>query len=171
VSRGGWSASGPRAGTFVYRAAGLFGFWLLLTGAAPADLVAGAVAAVLATWASLRLLPPRGRRPQLAAAARLSGRFLLQSIVAGVDIARRALDPRLPLRPGIVLYRLRIQPGPARSAFSTLASLVPGTLPCGSEGTNTLLVHCLDTADPVAEQLAVEESLLRRAVGEMRDDG
>ncbi|HTY78232.1 MAG TPA: Na+/H+ antiporter subunit E [Candidatus Bathyarchaeia archaeon] len=162
---------GTRAAAAIWRGAGLFTFWLLLTGAAPADLAAGALAAALATGASLRLLPPRGRRPQLAAAAQLCGRFLVQSVVAGADVAWRALDPRLPVRPGVVRYRLRVQPGPARHVFSTLASLVPGTLPCGSEGTNTLLVHCLDVASPVAEQLAVEESLLRRAVGETRDDG
>lgn len=155
----------------ISRAAGFFGFWVLLGGVAPADLVAGVVAALLATWASLRLLPPRGRRPQLTAAARLTGRFLLQSVVAGADIAWRALHPRLPLRPGLVRYRTRIAPGPPRTAFCTLASLVPGTLPCGSEGTGTLLVHCLDVASPSAEELAIEESLLRQALGETRDDG
>jgi len=31
--------------------------------------------------------------------------FLRQSIVAGIDVAQRALDPRLPLRPGFVVYQ------------------------------------------------------------------
>lgn len=171
MSRDGQHAPLSRASSVVWRAAGFFGFWVLLAGAAPADLAAGAVAALLATWASLRLLPPRGRRPQLTAAARLTGRFLVQSVIAGADVAWRALDPRLPLRPGLVRYRVRVKSGPARNAFATLASLVPGTLPCGSEGASTLLVHCLDVQNPVTAELELEESLLRQAVGETSHDG
>ncbi len=43
--------------TAIFRAAGFFGFWLVLTRGEPADLAAGAVAAVAATWTSLRLMP------------------------------------------------------------------------------------------------------------------
>ena len=45
------------AGSAISRAAGFFCFWLVLTGADAGDLVAGLVAAVAATWASLRLMP------------------------------------------------------------------------------------------------------------------
>jgi multicomponent Na+:H+ antiporter subunit E len=38
---------------------------------------------------------------------RLVGRFLWQSVVAGVDIARRVFDPRLPLNTGFVVYPVR----------------------------------------------------------------
>ena len=41
----------------IFRAAGYFGFWLVLTDADSADVAAGLVAAVAATWASLRLMP------------------------------------------------------------------------------------------------------------------
>ena len=44
-------------GSAISRAAGFFGFWLVLTGADAGDLAAGLVAAVAATWASLRLMP------------------------------------------------------------------------------------------------------------------
>jgi len=44
-------------GSAVSRAAGFFGFWLVLAGADAGDLAAGLVAAVAATWASLRLMP------------------------------------------------------------------------------------------------------------------
>jgi multicomponent Na+:H+ antiporter subunit E len=64
--------------------------------------------------------------------------------MAGVDVARRALDPRLPLRPGFVTYAPRLPPGGARDAFCALASLMPGTLPADTNEDGTLLVHCLD---------------------------
>jgi multicomponent Na+:H+ antiporter subunit E len=96
-------------------------------------------------------------------------RFLCQSVVAGVDVARRALDPRLPLNPGFVLYAVRLPPGPRRNTFTALMSLLPGTVPTGSaEG--GLLIHCLDVGQPVAAQLAEEEALFARVVEDLQGD-
>jgi hypothetical protein len=71
----------------------------VLAGADVADLPAAVVAVLAATWASLRLLPPSGYRASVLGLARLAGRFLGESVVAGLDVAKRALDPRLPMRP------------------------------------------------------------------------
>jgi multicomponent Na+:H+ antiporter subunit E len=131
----------------------------------------GALAAVIAAGASLRLLPAGQWSIRPFALAELALRFLRQSIVAGIDVARRALDPRLPLRPGFVVHRTRLPPGPMRNAFCTMTSLLPGTLPCGSDGSHGLVIHCLDIAQPVAEQLAREEALLMRALGWTHGNG
>jgi multicomponent Na+:H+ antiporter subunit E len=97
--------------------------------------------------------------------------FLRQSVVAGADVAWRALDPQLPLRPGFVLYPVALSPGPERNMFTTLMSLLPGTVPTGSDEKGGLLIHCLDVEQPVVAQLAVEEALFVRAVGGNRRDG
>ena len=145
------------------------GVWTVWIGAAAADLAAGLAAAAAAAWASLHLVPPvSGVRPLLLLA--LAPRFLWQSVVAGVDVARRALDPRLPLRPGFVGYRPALEPGLARNAFAALTSLLPGTVPARDDG-QTLLYHCLDLDQPVAAQLAAEELRLARALGGAREDG
>jgi len=144
--------------------------WLALSRARVSDLPAGAVAVIAATWISLHLQPPGGARPRPLALARLAVRFLRQSVVAGVDVAWRALHPRLPLRPGVVSDPVRLPPGSARSTFCTLTSLLPGTVPVGSDGSGALLVHCLDVGQPVVEQLAVEEALLTEAMGWGRGD-
>jgi multicomponent Na+:H+ antiporter subunit E len=133
----------------------------VLAGSEPVDLPAGAVAVAAATWTSLRLLPPGRSRRSPAAMARLALRFLCQSIIASADVAWRALDPRLPLRPGFVPYPVRLSPGTARNAFATLTSLLPGTVPTGEED-GQLVYHCLDIGQPVASQLAVEEAALSR---------
>jgi multicomponent Na+:H+ antiporter subunit E len=155
----------------VVRAVGFLVVWIVLTGGNPADLGAGAVAALAATWASLRLLPPSTSRMQLSAFARLVLRFLRQSVVAGVDVARRALDPRLPLHPGFVVYPLGLPRGPARHVFTTLMSLLPGTVPTGADARSQLLVHCLDSEQPVAAQLAAEEAVFARVIAEAPSDG
>jgi multicomponent Na+:H+ antiporter subunit E len=168
VSRFG-IAPGPSALPAVRRAAGFLVLWLVLAGVDPADLPAAILAVAAATWTSLRLLPPGDARPLPLALARLVLRFVYQSVVAGVDIARRALDPRLPLQPGFVVYPARLPPGPGLNAFCTLTSLAPGTLPVGSDERGAIVIHCLDVGQPVAAHLAADEALFTRALGGRRD--
>jgi multicomponent Na+:H+ antiporter subunit E len=150
-------AAGSVAVRACARAAGFLVLWLVLAGVEIADLPAAAVAVVAATWASLHLLPPGSSRLSPSALARLTLRFAYQSVAAGADVAWRALDPRLPLRPGFVRY-------PARNAFTTLTSLLPGTVPAGAESGH-IVYHCLDVDQPVMSQLAAEEAALARALG------
>ncbi len=157
-------------GSAMSRSIGFFGFWLVLTGADPGDLLAGLVAAVAATWASLRLMPaqPWSLRPIKLAGYVLH--FLRQSITAGIDVAWRALDPRMSLQPGFVVYQAQLPPGTTRETFCAIMSLMPGTLPCGPTDGNALTIHCLDVTQPVAEQLAAEEVLyLQTLRGATRD--
>jgi multicomponent Na+:H+ antiporter subunit E len=97
--------------------------------------------------------------------AALAQHFVRQSVVAGTEVAWRALNPRLQMRPGFVVYPLHLPPGGARSAFCALSSLLPGTLPTGTDENGGLLVHCLDVEQPVAANLAAEETLFIRALG------
>ncbi len=156
---------GPNVGSWISRAAGFFAFWLALTGGDLSDLAAGVVAAIAATWASLRLMPAEqwGLRP--IRIARYLLHFLHQSIAAGTDVALRALDPRLPLRPGFVVYHAHLPPGTKRNAFCAIMSLLPGTLPCGAAEDQGLAIHCLDVTEPVIEQLSREETLCVQAFG------
>jgi multicomponent Na+:H+ antiporter subunit E len=137
---------------------------VVLIGASPNDLAVGVLASAAATWTSLRLLPPGPRRVRLMAVLLLIPRFLWKSVVAGWDVARRALVPRLPLRTGFVGYPARFRSPLARNAFASYSSLLPGTLPVEDDG-ETLLYHCLDIDQPVAAELASEETVLAQALG------
>jgi len=139
------------------RGALLFGLWMvLLQSVKPADLVMGAVAAAAATWASLRLMPPESGRVRLLRLVALAPRFLWGSLLGGIDVARRAFAPSLPLRTGFVDYTTGFPRGHARNLFATITSLMPGTLPCG-EGERTIEYHCLDVGQPVAAQMTEDE--------------
>ena len=153
------------------RAAIFFVFWLILSGTKPADFVVGALTAIAATWVSLLLLPAGQWRLNPVALTRLVLRFPLQSITAGIDVAWRAFARRPPLRPGFVVYRSRLPSGATRNAFTTLTSLLPGTLPCGADERGDLVIHCLDVDQPVLEQLGAEEVLLLEVLGGGRSDG
>ena len=147
------------------RAAFFLAFWLMISGWALADLPVGLAAVIGATWVSLRFLPPIGPRYRLGSIASLVVSFLRQSAVSGTDVAWRALSPSLKLEPGLVACPLRLPAGNKRSAFCALSSLMPGTLPTGTDEQGALLVHCLDTRQPVAANLAAAERLFIRAFG------
>ncbi len=147
------------------RAAVFLGFWLMISGRNTADLPVGLAAVAAATWTSLRLLPAGRLRPRPVFLAALALRFVRQSVVSGAKVAWRALNPRLQLRPGFVIYPSHLSPGGARSAFCALSSLLPGTLPTGTDENGALLVHCLDVDQPITANLAAEESLFIRVLG------
>lgn len=142
----------------------LLAFWLVLTGFSGADLIAGLATATLTGWISLRLVPPGTLRVRLTGLARLAGRFVRQSLVAGWDVARRALSPRLPLSPGLLAYKPRQPGGLARDGFTALSSLLPGTVPVGAQAAGEVIYHCLDLTQPVAAQLAADEAVYAAAV-------
>jgi multicomponent Na+:H+ antiporter subunit E len=138
--------------------------WVVLIGASPSDLAVGVLASAAASWTSLTLLPPGPARVRMTALLSLIPRFLWKSVVAGWDVTRRALDPDLPLRTGFVAYPARFRSRLVRNAFASYTSLLPGTLPIEDDG-ETLLYHCLDIEQPVAAELATEETALAQAVG------
>jgi multicomponent Na+:H+ antiporter subunit E len=135
----------------------------VLAGADLGDIPAAAAAVAAATWTSLRLLEPNASRRSPLAIVQLVLLFLYHSVVAGADVARRALDPRLLLCPGFVAYPTRLAPGMRRNVFTTLTSLLPGTVPTGEEN-GQLVYHCLDVEQPVVTELAAEEAALVRAL-------
>jgi multicomponent Na+:H+ antiporter subunit E len=148
-----WSKA--RAGTV--RALLFFVLWLVIDQSAkPANLMFGVVATAGATWASLWLLPPDTGRVRLFTLLLLLPRFMWNSLVAGVDVAKRAFSPSLPLNPGFVDYPAGLPRGSARNAFELISSLLPGSVPT-DETETTIEYHCLDLKQPVVEQLAVEE--------------
>lgn len=136
--------------------------WVLLMGGLH-QLAFGAATAALAAWCSLRLRADGQMELRPLGVMAMVPRFLWQSLVAGVDVARRAFDPRLPLNPGLVVYRPQLPPGSARSLFTGYTSLLPGTVPCG-DGDGGVVYHCLDISQPIVDQLAAEEARLSRAI-------
>ena len=147
------------------RAVLFLAFWLMIAGYKPADLPVGLITAAAATWASLRLLPPVKVQLRLLSMATFVLHFLRQSVSSGIEVAWRAFSPRLSLDPGFVVYPCRLRSAGSRSAFCAVSSLLPGTLPTGSDENGALLVHCLDISQPVAANLAAEEALFSRAIG------
>lgn len=137
--------------------------WVVLTAGANEGLWPGVVAAVGGTWVSLVLLPPDKPVKVLALMRMLPG-FIWRSLLGGVDVAWRALHPRMPLKPGWLLLPTALPEGGPRVALGGEFSLLPGTLVAGTRD-GMLLVHCLDVDQPVERAVRREEDEIGAAIG------
>jgi multicomponent Na+:H+ antiporter subunit E len=127
----------------VGRAALFVLLWLVLTEGDVRSPVLALLLIGASVALSLRMVPPVESSWRPLAAVRLGTFFLRESLHGGVDVALRALDPRLPIDPLIVDHRIRLPDGPARVLFVASVSLLPGTLSTRVDGA-TLRVHLLD---------------------------
>lgn len=150
------------------RTLGYFTLWIVLGPRGPADLAVGLAAALAAAALSLWLLPTGENRVSFPGAVRFAARFLRQSAVSGIEVARRVFSRDMALQPGVISADTRMTPGLARDTFRAVASLQPGTLPlpaqAGEEQAGRLLVHTLDTRAEIAEMLATDEAALRHVL-------
>lgn len=163
--------NGETGRVLTLRALWYFALWIVVDQSMkPANLLVGVLASAAATWASWTLLPPANGRVRIGALLLLLPRFLWQSLVAGIDVARRAFALGTPLQPGFVDYPIGLPPGFARNAFEIIASLMPGSVP-SDEARGTIEFHCLDVRQPVVEQLAAEERAYAGALQPGRRDG
>jgi len=148
-----------------------FALWAVLTLGRGSDLAIGVFAAMAACWVSVSLLPAGSAHPSLLPMLTFILHFFHQSVVAGLDVAKRAVDPRLPICPGYIQFPCSLSAGPTRSAFCAFSSLLPGTVPVKSDADGNILVHCLDTRQAVADQLREDVRLFRKAIGAAQIDG
>jgi len=156
--------------TLAGRTIGFFLIWLALIGTAAKDMPFGLLAAAAATWASDRLWPPDSKLSATGLLLFLL-RFLAQSVIAGLDIARRAMAPRIRMKPGLVDYRATIPAGLAQGALCAVMSLQPGKLPVSCRAGGEMRVHCLDADAPVTAELAADEAAFLRVLQGGRDHG
>ena len=137
--------------------------WLIVANLKFADLPVGIVASALALWISLRLVPRQPLSLRFVPLARFTFRLLSCSMLAGVDVARRALLPRLDLLPGFVTSPLTLQSGVTRDVFLLYQSLQPGTLPTGVDD-DRVQIHCLDIGEAIIEAIEADEVLFKRSI-------
>lgn len=131
--------------------------WFVVTEADISALLIGIPVAFGAAALSVALHPKPITGMHLPGAVRFGSFFAVQSVLGGVDVALRALGPRLRLEPAIFTYPLRLGGSFPRVFFINTISMLPGTLSSRLTG-ETVEVHVLDASKAVLEDLArVEE--------------
>ncbi len=149
-----YSGQWPR---FLFRALIFALVWWLLTEGQAGSWWIGVPAVLLATIVSMQMLPRVAIR--LSGLWRLVPYFLYHSLLGGVDVATRALHPKLPIAPDIVDYRTGLAAGLPRVLLTNMISLLPGTLSVMLEE-DRLRVHVLDgTVDITASLQDLEQRI------------
>ena len=129
----------------------LTALWLFLAGSLDTqELIVGAATALLLSIlfaGRLRVLADFRWTP----AAVLHGFlyfwvFLWALLRSNLDVARRVLDPRLPIQPGIVRVRTKLKSRLGRLALANSITLTPGTLTVETHD-DTFYIHWIDAAD------------------------
>ena len=108
----------------IVRALGFAALWAILSGGEGWSI--GVPAIVIATAASPLVTP--ASRWSLAGLARFIPYFLWNSLRGGVDVAARALNPGLPIDPGVFRYEMTLDSTVARGLMADTVTLLPGTL-------------------------------------------
>lgn len=120
--------------------------------------------ALLVAALSLVHTPPARRVPRIHRMPGFFAYFMLQSLRAGWDVARRTLHPALPLQPELLRLPLRLPAGAPTWWLMIVISLLPGTLSVRLEDA-VLELHCLDVGGTVVADVREAESRLAHLFG------
>jgi multicomponent Na+:H+ antiporter subunit E len=115
--------------------------WLALDG--PDNALAGVLFAALGAAAGTWLAPSQAYPWRPLRLLRFFAYFVRESLRGGLDVAARALHPRLPIAPEVYEHRLRLPAGMPRTLMVSVVSLLPGTLSAGIDVQGRLIVHAL----------------------------
>lgn len=130
------------------RRAALFGLlWVILVEATLSALPYGAAVVPAVTFLSWHLVPPARHRLRLAPLLSALPRFLYLIFLGGVDVARRALRPAMPIDPDLIDRPLRSPTLPHATAMAYLYTLQPGSLAVGVRG-GCLRLHAINRTAP-----------------------
>ncbi|MBE9489563.1 MAG: Na+/H+ antiporter subunit E [Bacteroidetes bacterium] len=69
--------------------------------------------------------------------------FIIALIKSNFDVARRVIDPKLPINPGIVTYKTKLKSDTAKVFLANSITLTPGTLSIDVIG-DELFIHWID---------------------------
>ncbi|MBQ1906557.1 MAG: Na+/H+ antiporter subunit E [Firmicutes bacterium] len=147
-----------------------FIFWLLITGQVASllrgepsvqVLIAGAIVSAAAALFSARFFihespfylcnPVRF----LKLIAYCFGAFVVELTKANVDVARRALSPSLPVKPGIVKVPVGLKSEYAQAMLADSITLTPGTITVDTveeDGKDYYYIHWIDVASEDPEE-------------------
>jgi len=159
----------------------LFAFWLLLSGHYQAKyIVIGALAAGLVTLLSndlfyLALRYGESAEPKIQLVLLQLWRFLLylpwllsRIIMANIQVAYLVLHPKMPIDPGLLVFRTRMKKGIAQVTLANSITLTPGTITTSLEN-GRYIIHTLKR--PLAGELedATMQNKIARVYLEARE--
>ena len=132
------------------------------------NLLVGLLVGAGLSWLLRPSLKPFNWR-RLPGALLAIGRYLLVLLVdlitSGMQVARIVLDPKLPIKPGVVAIPSGCESDLATALSAHAISLTPGVLVVEIDDDGVMYTHCLDAsraAEYVAEAQQMRRDLLQK---------
>lgn len=138
--------------------------WVTLSKGELTSWIVGLPAVALAAITTHRLFAPGSNRINIALLPEFIIWFLWHSLRGGIDVAWRAMQPRVQLEPGFIDYPMKIPPGQARFLLISVVSLLPGTLSADIKG-DVLVLHALDTGGNIISETHSAEQRISALYG------
>ena len=127
----------------------LFGTWLLFSGIyVPLLLTFGVVSCALIVWIAHRMDVLDHETHPIHLAWRIMGYWVwlaVEIVKSNIDVAKRILDPKLPIDPVMITVKADQQSELGLVIFGNSITLTPGTVSIRIEG-NSILVHALSSS-------------------------
>ena len=81
--------------------------------------------------------------------------FIVELAKANYDVARRVVDPKLPINPGIIKVKTKLKSRIGRIILANSITLTPGTLTVETKGDN-FYIHWIDVTSESIEESTEE---------------
>ena len=131
--------------------------WMILQGRlALADLVIGYGIGLVVVWVCYDFWTERITIRRAGTIARLLVVFVKEVILANIAVAWIIVQPKLPIRPALIVLPLKLRDDLQITALANMITLTPGTFTVDvAPDRSALYVHCLavDDVDAVREQI------------------
>lgn len=83
------------------------------------------------------------------------GVFIKELIMANIDVAKRVIDPKLPINPGIVAIKTNLKQDYKKLILANSITLTPGTITMDVQN-DTLFIHWIDVTTADIEKTSKE---------------
>ena len=138
----------------------LFLVWLgFTTSLNPQELIVGAVLSLLIALFAFKTFTDYGlsffHPKKLFNIIKYIIVFLIALIKSNFDVARRVINPKLPINPGIVTYKTQLKSDTAKVFLANSITLTPGTLSVDVIG-DELFIHWIDVVSDDPEVIFEE---------------
>jgi multicomponent Na+:H+ antiporter subunit E len=144
--------------------------WILLSAAYATSPLFIFLAVVTATVTSLLLWPTAPPAIRWLRLPVLALYFLRKSISGGVDVARRAFSPSMPLQPDFITYEATLGSEAARVLFTWMIGLMPGSASVNLEQDTRITIHVIDRTAYDKEGIRELESRIAAVLEPAGDD-
>ncbi len=122
-------------------------FWILLTSLDFQEIIAGVITSLLIVLLTFKMEP-------IFADIKITPKsivfsviyifvFIRELIISNIDVARKVIDPKLPIKPGIVKVRTKLKSKIGKTILANSITLTPGTMTTEIKG-EYLYIHWIE---------------------------